>query len=100
MWKTFTGHIAFVHLTGLLVTLSHPGCSADPPAACRTCAGHPSSTYSFLGCCCHLHQSVPLEEQLEALGRAVAAGKVRAVGMSNETPWGLLKALNLGESRL
>jgi aryl-alcohol dehydrogenase-like predicted oxidoreductase len=39
---------------------------------------------------------VPLEEQLEALGRAVAAGKVRHVGVSNETPWGLMRCLNLG----
>ncbi|GLI69759.1 hypothetical protein VaNZ11_014439 [Volvox africanus] len=37
--------------------------------------------------------AVPLEEQLEAMGRAVRAGKVRYVGLSNETPWGLCKAL-------
>ncbi|KIZ07247.1 Protein tas [Monoraphidium neglectum] len=39
------------------------------------------------------YPSVPLEEQLEALGRAVAAGKVRHVGLSNETPWGLMNLL-------
>ncbi|GLC63420.1 hypothetical protein PLESTF_000034300 [Pleodorina starrii] len=37
--------------------------------------------------------AAPLEEQLEALGRAVREGKVRFVGLSNETPWGLCKAL-------
>lgn len=40
--------------------------------------------------------SVPLEEQLEALGRAVRAGKVRHVGLSNETAWGLMKCLYAG----
>lgn len=32
-----------------------------------------------------------VEQQLEALAAAVAAGKVRAVGLSNETPWGLMR---------
>lgn len=41
-------------------------------------------------------QATPLEEQLEALSRAVDAGKVRHVGVSNETPWGLMKALAAG----
>lgn len=41
-------------------------------------------------------QAVPLEEQLEALAAAVAAGKVRAVGVSNETPWGLTRCVHLG----
>ncbi|GIM12126.1 hypothetical protein Vretimale_15505, partial [Volvox reticuliferus] len=42
---------------------------------------------------CAYDGAVPLEEQLEALARAVRAGKVRYVGLSNETPWGLHKAL-------
>ena len=37
----------------------------------------------------------PLEETLEALQRQVEAGKIRAVGLSNETPWGLMKFLQL-----
>jgi aryl-alcohol dehydrogenase-like predicted oxidoreductase len=41
-------------------------------------------------------QATPLEEQLEALSRAVEAGKVAHVGVSNETPWGLMKALAAG----
>ncbi|KAG1657947.1 hypothetical protein FOA52_000978 [Chlamydomonas sp. UWO 241] len=38
--------------------------------------------------------SVPLTEQLAALGEAVRMGKVRHVGLSNETAWGLMKALH------
>ena len=41
--------------------------------------------------------AAPLEEQLEALGRAVEAGKVRQVGLSNETPWGLMECCRLGQ---
>lgn len=37
------------------------------------------------------YAACPVEEQLEALAAAVAAGKVRCVGLSNETPWGLLR---------
>lgn len=42
------------------------------------------------------YASVGLAEQLDALGAAVAAGKVRRVGLSNETPWGLTTACHLG----
>ncbi len=42
--------------------------------------------------------SAPLEEQLEALRRAVQAGKVLHVGLSNETPWGLMECCRLGGS--
>jgi aryl-alcohol dehydrogenase-like predicted oxidoreductase len=37
------------------------------------------------------YPSVPIEEQLEALHQAVHTGKVRYIGLSNETPWGLMK---------
>ena len=43
------------------------------------------------------YAAVPLEEQLEALGRAVEAGKVRQVGLSNETPWGVMECCRLGQ---
>jgi aryl-alcohol dehydrogenase-like predicted oxidoreductase len=33
--------------------------------------------------------SVPIAEQLDVLGKFVAAGKVRYIGLSNETPWGV-----------
>lgn len=36
---------------------------------------------------------VPIDETLEALGEAVAAGKVRAVGVCNESPWGAMRYL-------
>ncbi len=38
---------------------------------------------------------VPLEETFEALDELVRAGKVRYVGVSNETPWGMMAALRL-----
>lgn len=42
--------------------------------------------------------AVPLEETLDALGRLVEAGKIRAVGLCNETPWGVMTALALAEA--
>ncbi|MHC8508170.1 MAG: NADP(H)-dependent aldo-keto reductase [Rhodospirillales bacterium] len=41
----------------------------------------------------------PLEDTLDVLGKAVDAGKVRAVGLSNETPWGMMRFLHLAEER-
>lgn len=38
---------------------------------------------------------VSFEEQLGALGRAVDAGKIRYVGLSNETPYGVMKFLQV-----
>jgi aryl-alcohol dehydrogenase-like predicted oxidoreductase len=40
----------------------------------------------------------PLEETLEALQRQVEAGKVRAIGLSNETPWGVMQFLHLAQT--
>jgi len=40
-----------------------------------------------------IHASI--HEQLEALGKLVVAGKVRYVGLSNETPWGVSEFLQL-----
>ncbi len=42
--------------------------------------------------------SVPLLETLEALADLVKAGKVRHIGLSNETPWGAMKLLQLAET--
>ncbi len=42
---------------------------------------------------------IPLEEQLEALKRLVDAGKIRYIGVSNETPWGLMSFLKISELR-
>lgn len=44
-------------------------------------------------------ETVAIEETLEALGLLVKSGKVRAVGVSNETPWGLARFLQLAEAR-
>lgn len=40
-----------------------------------------------------------LEESLSALDELVKAGKVRAVGLSNETPWGVMTCLRLSETK-
>jgi aryl-alcohol dehydrogenase-like predicted oxidoreductase len=39
----------------------------------------------------------PLEEQLGALSEQVKAGKIRAIGVSNETAWGLMSFLKISE---
>lgn len=41
--------------------------------------------------------TVPILETLEVLGDFVQAGKVRYVGVSNETPWGVMRFLQLAE---
>lgn len=41
--------------------------------------------------------AVPLEETLGVLQELVQAGKIRAIGLSNETPWGVMKCLSLSE---
>ena len=42
-------------------------------------------------------QDVPIEETLSALGELVTSGKVRAVGLSNETAWGTMRFLRAAE---
>ncbi|QGS61111.1 NADP(H)-dependent aldo-keto reductase [Shewanella algae] len=39
----------------------------------------------------------PILDTLEALSEVIRAGKVRYIGVSNETPWGLMKYLQLAE---
>ncbi|KAL0418792.1 UNVERIFIED_CONTAM: protein tas [Sesamum radiatum] len=41
--------------------------------------------------------SVSFEEQLTALEKAITAGKIRYIGLSNETPYGLMKFLHVAE---
>jgi len=41
--------------------------------------------------------STPIEETLRVLADLVQAGKVRHVGLSNETPWGTMEFLRLAE---
>ena len=38
---------------------------------------------------------IELEEQLDAMQVLITAGKIRYVGLSNETPWGIMHALEL-----
>ncbi|CAN1235872.1 Protein tas [Linum perenne] len=45
----------------------------------------------------HQFSSITIEEQLDALGRAVAAGKIRYIGLSNETPYGVMKFLEIAK---
>ena len=40
---------------------------------------------------------VEIEDQLEVLSELVKSGKVRFVGLSNETPWGVMKFLSVAD---
>ena len=42
-------------------------------------------------------EATPILEQLEALARLVEAGKVRYIGLSNETPYGVMQFLKLAD---
>lgn len=41
--------------------------------------------------------SLPIEETLEALDKLVQSGKIRHIGISNETPWGTMQYLTLAK---
>ncbi len=41
---------------------------------------------------------IPIEETLAALSKLVRAGKVRSIGLSNETPWGVARFLKIAET--
>lgn len=60
----------------------------------------PTNYFGKLG---YVHEddpdATPFEETLEALDAIVKAGKVRFVGISNETPWGMMRYLHLAETR-
>jgi aryl-alcohol dehydrogenase-like predicted oxidoreductase len=43
------------------------------------------------------HDTTPILEQLETLGSLVQAGKVRYIGLSNETPWGVIEFVRCAE---
>ncbi len=44
-------------------------------------------------------ESVPIEETLDILAGLVKEGKIRHVGLSNETPWGVSKFLHAAETK-
>lgn len=43
-------------------------------------------------------RSIPIQETLEVLADLVTQGKIRHIGVSNETPWGLMRYLQLSET--
>ncbi len=43
-------------------------------------------------------QAIAIEDTLTVLGELVAAGKIRYVGVSNETPWGVMRYLRTAET--
>ncbi|MDN5508920.1 MAG: aldo/keto reductase, partial [Pseudomonas sp.] len=63
----------------------------------------PERSTNFFGQLSYKHKDeddlTPLEETLEALDEQVKAGKIRHIGLSNETPWGAMKFLALAEAR-
>lgn len=44
--------------------------------------------------------STPIEETLEALDELVREGKIREIGLSNETPWGTMEYLRLAREKV
>ncbi|AZZ46571.1 NADP(H)-dependent aldo-keto reductase [Pseudomonadaceae bacterium SI-3] len=62
----------------------------------------PERSTNFFGQLGYRHQDqdfTPIEETLEVLDEQVRAGKIRHIGLSNETPWGTMKFLQIAEAR-
>lgn len=62
----------------------------------------PERNTNFFGQLGYRHQTedfTPLEETLETLDEQVRAGKIRHIGLSNESPWGTMKFLELAQAR-
>ena len=60
----------------------------------------PDRYTNFFGQRGYLHREqpeTPIDETLRALQELVAAGKIKTIGLSNETPWGTMKFLELAE---
>ncbi|WP_110457317.1 NADP(H)-dependent aldo-keto reductase [Shewanella algidipiscicola] len=61
----------------------------------------PDRNTNFFGELCYEQQEqeklTPIIDTLEALASLISAGKIRYIGVSNETPWGLMKYLQLAE---
>ncbi|MGM0856580.1 MAG: NADP(H)-dependent aldo-keto reductase [Pseudomonadota bacterium] len=61
----------------------------------------PDRSTNFFGKLGYVHNeeedATPLEETLTALKELVDAGKIRAIGLSNDTPWGTMRALQLAD---
>ena len=63
----------------------------------------PDRNTNFFGQLGYVHQdsedSTPIVETLAALAQVVQEGKVRYIGVSNETPWGVMTYLKLAEQQ-
>ena len=63
----------------------------------------PDRATNFFGQLGYHHKAdddaIALEESLEALDELVKSGKVRHVGLSNETPWGMMESLRLAREK-
>ena len=63
----------------------------------------PDRKCNFFGKLGYLHNSdessTAIEETLSAMQELVQAGKVRHIGISNETPWGTMQHLNLSNNK-
>ncbi len=61
----------------------------------------PDRKSNFFGKLGYEHQEeldlISIKEQLETLNNIVKSGKIRFIGLSNETPWGLMKFISLAE---
>ena len=61
----------------------------------------PDRKSNFFGKLGYQHEEeddfIDIKTQLESLEKLVAQGKIRYIGLSNETPWGLMKFLSLSE---
>ncbi|MEJ2360901.1 MAG: NADP(H)-dependent aldo-keto reductase [Gammaproteobacteria bacterium] len=63
----------------------------------------PDRNTNFFGKLGYTHnpdeQATPIEETLEVLNDLVKAGKIRHIGLSNETPWGVMEFLRISQNR-
>ena len=60
----------------------------------------PDRYTNFFGQRGYLHREqpeTPIDETLRALQELVTAGKIKTIGLSNETPWGTMKFLELAD---
>ena len=63
----------------------------------------PDRNTNFFGRRSYIHNpedtSIPIEKTLEALSELIQEGKVRYIGVSNETAWGLMEYLRLNREK-
>ncbi|MEJ2611057.1 MAG: NADP(H)-dependent aldo-keto reductase [Candidatus Thiodiazotropha sp.] len=61
----------------------------------------PDRQTNYFGVLGYQHQkeenAIPIEETLDALEALKKAGKIRHIGVSNETPWGLMRYLQIAQ---